>query len=79
MNTLAMWSRLTPRLGIGLVLATNLQPLAVIAIGQNIENITAHNKAKKNPRQIGEPRVGESLCFPIAYLPLLPFPGGLGL
>ena len=35
---LAMWSRLTPRLGIGLVFAENLQPFAVIAIGQNIEN-----------------------------------------
>ena len=70
-----MWSRLTPRLGIGLVFAENLQPFAVIAIGQNIENITGI----KNPRQFGEPRAGESLCFPIAYLPLLPFPGGLGL
>ena len=34
-----MWSRLSPRLAIGLVLAENLQPFAVIADGVNIENI----------------------------------------
>ena len=67
MNTLAMWSRLIPRLGIGRVLAENLQPFAVIATGQNIENITGI----KNPG--GETRVQTDETW-LGQLSIFPFP-----
>lgn len=71
-----MWSRLTPRLGIGRVLAKNLQPLAVIATGQNIENITGTQKTLAGrPGSNGRNFVGSAQYF----FPLPPLPTSLGL